>query len=73
MVQGQELGEILGVNSFFVRLGCHMRWIGKDKPLNTKNIRIKKIKTGNFFKNLPKMFLGLLLYNTPFVFSKKKI
>ena len=37
MVQGQELGEILGVNSFFVRLGCHMRWIGKESLLTKKH------------------------------------
>ena len=49
MVQGQELGEILGVNSFFVRLGCHMRWIGKDKPLNTKKHQNQKNKNREFF------------------------
>ena len=38
MVQGQELGEILGVNSFFfVRLSCHMGWIGKESLLTKKH------------------------------------
>ena len=48
MVQGQELGEILGVNSFFfVRLSCHMGWIGKESLL-TKKHQNQKIKQGIF-------------------------